>query len=471
VLFNSYPFVFGFLPLLIAGYAILSASRIKYAVPIFVVAASLFFYGWWNWSYLLLFLCSIFFNFLWGKTLRPAAEIGSESGVKADRRMLAIGIAVNLALLGYFKYRNFFIDSVDVALGVHWPLPPIVLPLAISFFTFEQITYLVGLCRGEVKGRDFLSYLLFIAFFPHLIAGPIVRYKDIYPQFNRDSRFKLNPENFAAGLMIFAIGLFKKVIIADTLRDYVGPVFDTRLAPSLIDAWGATLAFALQIYFDFSGYSDMAIGLARMFNVQFPENFDSPYKAESVIEFWRRWHITLSFFLRDYLYIPLGGNRKGEARRNLNLFITMLLGGLWHGANWTFVMWGALHGIYLTVNHAWRRLKIDLPRGVAWAITFVPVVMAWVLFRAQTFARALQILGAMIASNGLNLHEMTDSLGHHKWWRIVIGLAIALLAPNRQQIMAWNWDNDYLYAAVFTALAGVSLLRLANPPAFIYFQF
>ena len=471
MLFNSYPFVFGFLPLLIAGYAIFSSSQIKYAAPIFIVIASLFFYGWWNPRYLLLFGFSIVFNFLWGRKLKPVAEMRSDTALRANRGVLAIAIAVNLALLGFFKYRNFFVDSADVALGSHWQLPPLVLPLAISFFTFEQITYLVGLYRGEVKGRDFLSYLLFITFFPHLIAGPIVRYKDIYPQFNRDSRFKLNPDNVAAGLMIFAIGLFKKVILADTLRDYVGPVFDTQMTPSLTDAWGATLAFTLQIYFDFSGYSDMAIGLARMFNVEFPENFDSPYKASSAIEFWRRWHMTLSFFLRDYLYIPLGGNRKGEARRNLNLFITMLLGGLWHGANWTFVMWGALHGVYLTVNHAWRRLKVDLPTGAAWAITFIPVVFAWVLFRAQTFARAMQILGAMLASNGLSLSEMTDSLGRHKWWRITIGLVIALIAPNRQQILAWNWDNDYVYAAVFTALAGISLLRLANPPAFIYFQF
>jgi alginate O-acetyltransferase complex protein AlgI len=227
----------------------------------------------------------------------------------------------------------------------------------------------------------------------------------------------------------------------------------------------------LQIYFDFSGYSDMAIGLARMFNVRFPENFNSPYQSTSIIEFWRRWHITLSFFLRDYLYIPLGGNRHGEVRRNVNLFITMLLGGLWHGANWTFVIWGALHGAVLAINHFWLKLGIALPALVCWALTFLMATIAWIFFRASTFGRAWAILGATAGLNGFAWGTRYESLGGHQFVRILIGLAIVLLCPNRQTIMQWEWANDYLYAGVFAVLTTVCLLSMANPPAFIYFQF
>ena len=237
---------------------------------------------------------------------------------------------------------------------------------------------------------------MFISFFPHLIAGPIVRYREIYPQFNRGSKFRLIADNVAPGLMIFAIGLFKKVILADTCRDYVGPIFDAHFRPGFADAWGGALAFAVQVYFDFSGYSDMAIGLARMFNVRFPENFDSPYQATNMIDYWRRWHITLSFFLRDYVYIPLGGNRKGELRQQLNLFLTMLVGGLWHGANWTFVVWGALQGAALSVNHSFRRRGHSLPRLAGWALTFGVTVFGYVFFRSTTFTRAWEILRGML---------------------------------------------------------------------------
>jgi alginate O-acetyltransferase complex protein AlgI len=396
------------------------------------------------------------------------------AGKSGDRKkplLLALGVAVNLLLLGYFKYRNFMVVTVSMALGFQAHLAPLVLPLAISFFTFEQITYLVAAYRDEIEEHDFLNYLLFITFFPHLIAGPIVRYNDIVPQLNRNSRFILSAENLSAGLMIFAIGLFKKVIIADAFRGLVADVFDSNAAISLVDAWGATLAFTVQIYFDFSGYSDMAIGLARMFNVRFPENFDSPYQADSIIEFWRRWHMTLSSFLRDYLYIPLGGNRLGEVRRYANLFVTMLLGGLWHGASWTFVIWGAAHGIFLSINHLWRRLGIALPRAIAWLLTFLAVVVAWALFRAPSFHRAQEILASMAGLNGISTQSAFHWLGGRKLRRLVPVLGIVLLAPNRQAIMRWQWEKDYLYASAFALLAGISILCMANPPPFIYFQF
>ncbi len=472
MLFNSYQFAFGFLPAVLILFWILSGSAQRRAAGAFLIFASLFFYAWWNWHYLFLFLFSIGFNFLWSLLL-VAPEAASSSAVKLRRRkvLLGVGIAVNLALLGYFKYRNFLVEGAGAIVGANWSLAPLILPLAVSFFTFEQITFLTSAYRGEKGARDFVSYCLFITFFPHLIAGPIVRYDEIYPQFNRDTRFQLTAENLSAGLMIFVIGLFKKVMIADTYRLIANPLFDKATALSFWDAWGAALAFSLQIYFDFSGYSDMAIGLARMFGVKFPENFDSPYQARDIIQFWRRWHITLSSFLRDYLYIPLGGNRHGEVRRYVNLFITMLLGGLWHGASWTFVIWGALHGVFLSINHLWVASKRRMPEPAAWALTFILVTGAWVFFRSPTFARAAQMLRAMAGLSGFSWATARRSIGWHEVRTIAIGLGLVLFCPNRQTIVAYQWRSDLGYAAAFAVLAGLSIMSMSNPPPFIYFQF
>ncbi len=472
MLFNSYQFVFGFLPIALIVFGLLGAYDMRRAAAAFLIFASLFFYGWWNWHYLFLFGFSIGFNFLWSLLLvPPESEKSLELAARRRRVLLGAGIAVNIALLGYFKYRNFIVGSAGVIAGANWSLAPLILPLAVSFFTFEQITFLSSAYRGEPGARDFVSYCLFITFFPHLIAGPIVRYPEIYPQLNRATDFKLSAANMSDGLMIFAIGLFKKVILADTFRLTVNPLFDRATTMSFFDAWGATLAFALQIYFDFSGYSDMAIGLARMFGVKFPENFDSPYQARDIIQFWRRWHITLSFFLRDYLYIPLGGNRRGEFRRQINLFITMLLGGLWHGANWTFVIWGALHGVFLSINHTWIKRGRPLPNGVAWTLTFLATTGAWVFFRATTLKRAGLIFASMAGMHGFAWSASHLSIGGSEARQIAAGLVLVLFCPNRQAIMVWRWPSDYLYAGAFALLAGVSIMSMSNPPPFIYFQF
>ncbi len=476
MLFNSYQFTFGFLPIALLGFGLLAHLRLFRATAAFLVLASLFFYSWWNWHYLFLFGFSIAFNYSWSLVLMPdrGGEIGAgsrEGNGKWRRTMLGCGVAVNLALLGYFKYRNFLVDSAGALLGTHWKVPPLVLPLAVSFFTFEQVTYLVSSYRDEAGSGDFISYCLFISFFPHLIAGPIVRYGEIYPQLNRDTRFALSSANLAEGLMIFAIGLFKKVILADSFRAISDPLFATSAHLSWFDSWGAALAFSLQIYFDFSGYTDMAIGLARMFGVKFPENFNSPYQSRSVIEFWRRWHMTLSFFLRDYLYIPLGGNRRGELRRHLNLFITMLLGGLWHGANWTFVIWGALHGIFLSINHLWTSSKRRMPDAAAWALTFFLVTGAWVFFRAQSFAQAISMLEGMAGRFGFAFRTASYSIGWPEVKVIAVGLLIVLFCPNRQAIMEREWRSDWAYAAAFALMSAVSIMSMSNPPPFIYFQF
>jgi D-alanyl-lipoteichoic acid acyltransferase DltB (MBOAT superfamily) len=421
-----------------------------------------------------LLLASMAFNFAWAKILRPAPERagGGERVPRIDRRRLAlgVGIAVNLGLLAYFKYADFLIGTLNAATASSWPLAHIALPLAISFFTFEQITYLVAAQRGEMPPHGVLHYGAFITFFPRLIAGPIVRPHQMLPQLTA-LRARGDADDVATGLFIFAIGLFKKVVIADTFAPWVAPVFEQAPSVSFVDAWGAALAFGLQIYFDFSGYSDMAIGLARMFGIALPENFESPYQAHSIIDFWRRWHMTLSNFLRDYLYIPLGGNRRTHSRTAVNVFVTMLLGGLWHGAGWTFVVWGALHGALLSINQAWRRTGLRLPAALAWALTFTAVTASWVFFRAPSFERASVLLAGLCGQTGFAPSELDAGFGLHEWKRILPALALVLLCPNRRTIMAWRWNSELAYAGAFAVVASVAILRLGDPLPFFYFRF
>ena len=316
-------------------------------------------------------------------------------------------MVANLAALGFYKYINFAIEIFDTV----WPHPlqplSVTLPLGISFFTFTQIAYLSDVTLGRTNERNFIKYVLFVTYFPHLIAGPIMHHREMMPQFAA-AKPRLKPDRLAIGLTIFAIGLFKKAVIADYLATIVNPVFAAAAkgAISTLDAWGGTLAYSLQIYFDFSGYCDMAIGMSFLFGIVLPFNFDAPYKSRSIAEFWHRWHITLSRFLRDYLYIPLGGNRRGEARRNYNLAVTMLVGGLWHGAGWTFIVWGGLHGLFLIVNHGWLKLKERQPAlarasktpayaGISLALTQLCVAVAWVFFRADLLATAHRVIAAM----------------------------------------------------------------------------
>src|SRR6202140_440147 len=403
MLFSSYTFLFQFLPATALAFA--AARRHSPRAGIMVLAgASLFFYGAWRPVYLLLLVASIAVNFTLGLRMEDPLR---------RRATGSLGVALNLAVLCYFKYTNFIFDSLNMLTGAPLPFVTIILPLGISFFTFQQIAYLVDVMRGAKVERDIVSYTLFVSFFPHLIAGPLVHHAEMIPQFKR-GRTGRSAVLAARGLAIFAAGLFKKVVIADNLAQFVSPVFahlDAGGGVTTEWAWLATLSYAMQIYFDFSGYSDMAVGLALLFGIRLPVNFRSPYRAISIVEFWRRWHITLSRFLRDYLYIPLGGNRLGEQRRYLNLMLTMLLGGLWHGAGWNFLIWGGLHGLYLCANHLWQTWRgahtkvsaegfakgfsIGLTSVFSWAITFFAVVIAWVFFRARTAAGAWQMLGGL----------------------------------------------------------------------------
>ena len=493
MLFNSYEFLLGFLPVVLIVYFALARSASALAAIGFLTAASLFFYGWWDPVYVALLAGSVVFNYLVGRALL----------VRREKPILWVGIAGDLILLGTFKYAGFLTANLNGVAGLSLPLPHIVLPLGISFFTFTQIAYLVDVYRGQAREYHFLNYALFVAFFPHLLAGPVLHHAEVMPQFARRETFRFSAENFAVGLTIFSVGLFKKVVLADGVGEFATPVFDAAkngATLTFLAAWGGVLSYTFQLYFDFSGYSDMAIGLARLFGIVFPANFNSPYKAASIIDFWRRWHMTLSRFLRDYLYVPLGGGRHGQVRRHANLMITMLLGGLWHGAGWTFVVWGGLHGLYLVVNHGWRGVRsrwlthVHMPAGLAlWLgrlLTFLAVVVAWVFFRAESLSAAKAILEGMVGLNGATKADPyyfgTPQL---RWLAAMFVIAWGL--PNVQQLLHryrpaletypgevsppyWKrltWRPAAAWALLTAALLVTAIINLTRVSEFLYYQF
>lgn len=392
MLFSSLEFLFLFLPITLFGYYCFCIKRAPKLATYWLTGASLFFYGWWNPHYLLLLGFSIILNFFFAKLLLQSTT--------QQRTLLAAGISSNLALLGYFKYTNFLVFNLNSILAQPLTVEHIILPLGISFFTFQQISFLVDCYRGDGKLYKFTEYVLFVCFFPQLIAGPIVHHKEMMPQFSQLRSRILNWKNLYYGIFLFGIGLFKKVVIADPLAPFVHASFEVVQHPSFLDAWAGSLCYTMQLYFDFSGYSDMAIGLGLLFNISLPANFNSPYKALSIQDFWRRWHMTLSRWLRDYIYIPLGGNRKGSHRLLLNLFLTFFIGGIWHGAGWTFIIWGAMHGFALIIHRLWRAAGLALSKPLAWLCTFLFINFAWVIFRAQSIHDALKIYAAMLGASG-----------------------------------------------------------------------
>jgi len=528
MLFNSYEFLFLFLPICL-GFFFLAGRLDREIAIIWLVLASLFFYGWWNPAYLILILFSMIVNFVLGKVLTLSFKRGEKLRTKS---YLVFGLTVNLGVLAYYKYAGFFVQNVNALTGSQIGLGEIVLPLAISFFTFQQIAYLVDASRGITHEYRFSHYALFVTFFPQLIAGPIVHHKEMLPQFMRRKTVTFQLDNLAIGLTILFIGLFKKVVLADGIAQYASPVFNSAAngaSLTFFEAWGGALAYTMQLYFDFSGYSDMAIGAARLFGIRLPLNFYSPYKATNIVEFWRRWHMTLSRFLRDYLYVSLGGNRRGRTRRYTNLFVTMLLGGLWHGAGWTFVIWGGLHGCYLVINHAWRWCKEitgingnafpRVSKFVAWFLTFNAVVISWVFFRASDFDTAMVILKSMSGLDGIVVpNGIMVRLGAFGLWLQDIGLGVslgggsvlvftyiwifallftALIMPNTQQLLirfspvltsyssenknsisladnfiAWlRWKPTPIWSVIIGLIAALSILALTNVSEFLYFQF
>lgn len=496
MLFNSYIFIFGFLPVTFCLYHFfLNKGRMRQALFI-LTAASLFYYSWWNPKNLLLIGGLMGFVYFIAKGMMFYQN--KKSPMK--KCLLILGITGNMAALGYFKYTNFIVDNINVFLAHDITIAKIILPIGISFFTFQKIALLVDVYYGKVSKLNFPDYALFVTFFPQLIAGPIVHHSEVMPQFSQLK--KLTWDNAAAALTFFFIGLAKKVIIADTAARYSSPYFQAALNGTHLNfftSWSAVLSYTVQIYFDFSAYSDMAIGLGLLFGIHLPINFNSPYKSHSIIDFWRRWHMTLSRFLRDYVYFSLGGNRKGPVLRYANLLLTMLIGGIWHGAGWTFLIWGVLHGTYLMINHGWHAIieKFSLhsisqnlfSNVICRMITFFAVMTGWIFFRAENVSSAIDILKSMFGRYGFDISQ-TSSVS-------LLGLGIALsflliawFMPNSQQIMAYLepnqkqskygvhdsstpiiWKPSKAWAIYTGILAAVCLMAFSQVSEFIYFQF
>lgn len=459
MLFNSYEFIFLFLPLTWLIYFYLNSKRLTELSKGFLVFSSLFFYSWWNIAYLPLILISMLFNYTIGSSLAK-----KNNNNRYRKEVLTVGIIANLLLLGYFKYSDFFISNINSLLDTNASLLHLALPLAISFFTFQQISYLVDSYRKETHEYDFLNYALFVTFFPQLIAGPIVHHKEMMPQFANVRNKVKNYKNIAIGIFLFSIGLFKKVVIADTFALWATQGFDHAEVLTLLEAWAASLSYTFQLYFDFSGYTDMAIGAALLFNIKLPINFNSPYKSLNIQDFWRRWHITLSRFLRDYIYIPLGGNRKGKYRTYTNLMATFILGGLWHGAGWTFVFWGFLHGVALVVHRIWKEFGFIMNKYLAWFITFNFINIAWVFFRAKEWDDAVKVLKGMFGMNGTYVINpiMISFVG--------FGFIIILLFKNSTQMkFSFNKLSFVLFGILFAL--SIIMIRIGDKSEFLYFNF
>ncbi len=494
MVFSSYTFILAFLPVVLIGFALLGRIGPQRSRFVWLVLCSLVYCGWWRLPDLLPLVLSIAMNYRLGRWL----ETGNP---RRKRWLLILGVSANLALLGYFKYAGFLMTSANALLGTTWDAPPIILPIAISFYTFQQIAYISDAYLGRTREHRFIDYCLFVSFFPQLIAGPIVHHGQMLPQFYR-RRLRFDSADLSVGISLFVFGLAKKVLIADELSPLVGMVFDADPGSPLTFglAWVGLTAYALQIYFDFSGYSDMALGLGRLFGIRLPLNFNSPYRATSVIDFWKRWHITLSEFLREYLYIPLGGNRNGKSRRYVNLMLTMLLGGLWHGASWSFVLWGGLHGVYLMVNHAWRSLVGTGKPEQAYAgglvgiwvsrvLTFAVVLIAWVPFRADGLPQIQRFYSAMFGLSGFDTG--LGELGSDKAIIILACLLLVWLMPNVPTMMrryrpttgksltwdgwkplgGWVWRPEPFWAIVTGLLTVGCLMQMSRAGEFIYYRF
>lgn len=387
MLFNSYIFILLFLPVTLIVYYVLNRYRRETAAKVWLIAMSFWFYAYYNVRYLAVIIASILFNYL----IVWAMERTSDSR-RICKSLLGLGIVANLVVIFYFKYYNFFLENTNWLLGTSFQLKNIIMPLGISFFTFQQISYLVDSYRGETKEYSLIDYALFVTFFPQLVAGPIVTHSEMIPQFRDASRKKPDQDYLAKGIFFFAVGMFKKVLIADTLGVGADWGFSQPAQLSAMDTVVVSLLYTFQLYFDFSGYCDMASGIASMFHIDLPINFNSPYKATSIIDFWKRWHMSLTGFLRKYVYFPLGGSRKGKARTICNIMIVFLLSGIWHGANWTFILWGCMHGLAQVLNRIGSRIWDKLPKILRWLLTFMFIDLVTMLFRANTVSDYVVLL-------------------------------------------------------------------------------
>lgn len=467
MLFNSHEFLFLFLPLSLIGYWGLNRLRLIFPAMCWLLLCSMVFYAWWNWTYLSLFLSSILVNFILSRVILDLRFCA----VTNDRAkyVLWFGISLNLLLLAYFKYSNFLVDLATVLFGYNFAYREIILPLAVSFFTIQQIVFLVDTYQGLCNNVSLLKYSVYVSFFPHLIAGPIVLHNELIPQLGRIRLKVFDSVLGTKGILLLSIGLLKKVMIADTLSIWAAKGFDGVGSLSLIDAWTASLCYSLQLYFDFSGYSDMAIGVGLLFNIQLPTNFRSPYRAHNIITFWQNWHITLSRFITNYLYVPILRifSKIDFIRSMIATLIAMLIAGLWHGADWRFVIFGAMHGFGLVINHIWKKLKIPFPRVLAWALTFFWVNLSFVFFRAHSWTSVNQMLSGMFHPNQIGVVNLEALI------MLMLAFVIVFFAPNTERIQScirtpwWRWGLISGFSLVLSLIA----LEFENPNEFLYFKF
>ena len=485
MLFNSYEFIFAFLPISFFVYFYLNHKRLTTAAKGWLVFTSLFFYSWWNIAYLPLILISILFNYSIGNTMLEYDEVKKKQFSK--KSLLQIGLLFNIGLLVYFKYMDFFISNTNSLINTDIELLHLALPLAISFFTLQQIAFLVDSYEGLIKEKNFLDYTIFVTFFPQLIAGPIVHHKEMMPQFASVKNKVKNYKNIALGLFIFSIGLFKKVVIADTFAVWATAGFDTAATLNLFEAWATSLSYTFQLYFDFSGYTDMAIGAALLFNIKLPINFNSPYKATGMIDFWQRWHITLSNFITIYIYTPIVRSFDNLTfhKAMFATLITFLIAGLWHGASWMFVIFGGLHGLGLVTNHYWKKRKIKMNKFLAWFITFNFVNITLVFFRANDIDNAVKVLKGMVDFSSLNKIDIfsgwTAKGFPHSGFTVDVLIYLLFFAfvvffmPNSMEISQSRFKLNYKYAITFAFLFFTSILVAffgnTVPGVFLYFNF
>lgn len=479
MVFSSHVFIFAFLPAVLLGYYLLprffAGSRLRRVQNLFLIAASLFFYGYFNVSYLLLIAASILVNYL----LALAIQNGRRQ--RLVKLCFVVGVLFNVLLIGYFKYYDFFIENINFIFRSSYALKHLLLPLGISFFTFQQLSFLVSVYQKEEQVEDFVNYCVFVLFFPQLVAGPIVLYSEMIPQFADESRCRFNGDNMAAGVYLFCIGLFKKAVVADTLALFVDNGF-AQSSLGLAAAWATSLSYTLQIYFDFSGYSDMAIGLGKMFNIDIPWNFLSPYRSESFTVFWRRWHITLGRALSSYIYKPLGGSRRGRARTFLNTMATFLISGLWHGAAWTFVLWGGIHGLFVAGEKLLGDRLERVPKALRVGLTFLLVNVLWVLFRAESFSQAGMVYSGMLSFGSLNLGQLAALVLDNSFdfptivdiaylfSLLAVLLAVVFRCRNTRELLEhFRCSGRNLAFTVF--LFCFSVIHLSRGSIFIYFNF
>ena len=500
MLFNTYEFIFLYLPITLTLYFIAGLFG-RTPAKLTLSFASILFYANWNIDFVPILIVSIAANFLFGIFLIRNRE------KLLGKIIFPLAICANLFALGLFKYADFLIGFSN-QFGASIELLQIALPIGISFFTFTQIAYLVDTWRGEVHEQNAINYFLFVSYFPHLIAGPLLHHSKIIPQFANPECSRPQYLTFASGLTLFVIGLAEKLLIADAFSPFAVELFDTGISgssPSLEVAWVGVLAYTLQIYFDFSGYSDMAVGISKLFGIDLPYNFNAPYRSRNIIEFWRRWHMTLSEFLRDYLYIPLGGNRLGDVRRYFNLIVTMILGGLWHGANWTFLLWGGLHGFYLAINHLWRserltKYKFSVQPRLSFILssilTLCAIIIAWVVFRAHSIEEARRIIAGIMGLGGVGLDKgkfpyIAKNIGY--FFRLFLFSCVILYGPTSQviitkltalfgassnSVMMMKSQNQFqnqmfivLTATLTSLLFLMSVTMIGRKSEFLYFQF